>query len=60
MSPQSPLAQAWIFEKLRWRLCRNGWAQIVAHSRIKVISIVLSSMLVAVLLFLAHRKALTS
>lgn len=44
---EAPKSQAWIFQRLRWRQLRNTGAQFFGASRLRLVSILLCSLLVA-------------
>jgi ABC-2 type transport system permease protein len=51
MSTTLPVAQGWLFQRLRWRLVRNAGTQLFGNSRVRLLSMVLCSLLVWLAVF---------
>jgi ABC-2 type transport system permease protein len=49
--PQPTVSQPWLFQRLRWRLVRNAGSLLLGTSRVRLVSIVLCSLLVAATIF---------
>jgi ABC-2 type transport system permease protein len=45
--PVAPAAQAWLFQRLRWRVVRNAGSLLFSNSRVRLVTIVLCSLLIA-------------
>src|SRR5262245_33076271 len=50
-APAPAVSEAWLFQRLRWRVLRNAGALLVQNSRARLVTIVLCSLLVGATVF---------